>query len=87
MPSDIGKWAWMPLRHTGTPRTMDDNGALNELEAQKVLLAHNAANNVTSVRGDALGLLRRTQRWTDPLDLYIHPRTVTLDSPSPPARG
>ena len=35
---------------------------------------------VTSVRGDALGLLRRTQRWTDPLDLYIHPRTVTLDS-------
>ena len=22
IPSDIGKWAWMPLRHTGTPRTI-----------------------------------------------------------------
>ena len=35
---------------------------------------------VTSVRGDALGLVRRTQRWTDPLDLYIHPRTTALDT-------
>ena len=35
---------------------------------------------VTSVRGDALGLMRRAQRWTDPIDLYIHPRTVGLDS-------
>lgn len=23
VPSDIGKWAWMPLRRTVTPRTMD----------------------------------------------------------------
>lgn len=22
IPPDIGKWAWMPLRHTGTPRTI-----------------------------------------------------------------
>ena len=35
---------------------------------------------VTSVRGDSLGIIRRAQRWTDPVDLYIHPRTVSLDS-------
>lgn len=33
---------------------------------------------VESVRGDALGLLRRVQTWTEPKDLYIHPRTVRL---------
>ena len=31
-----------------------------------------------SVRGDALGLLRREQRWADPVRLWIHPRTVRV---------
>jgi len=37
-----------------------------------------------SVRGDQLGLLRRTVRWTDPLDLFVHPLTTPL---APSAAG
>ena len=37
---------------------------------------------VLSVRGDALNLLRREVRWTDPVDLFVHPRTVNLDGAS-----
>jgi len=33
---------------------------------------------VRSVRGDALGLMRREVRWTDPIELFVHPRTVPL---------
>lgn len=33
----------------------------------------------TSVRGDPLGLLRRSVAWTEPLPLIVHPRTVPLD--------
>lgn len=33
---------------------------------------------VRSVRGDPLGLLRRRVRWTDPVDLYVHPELVSL---------
>lgn len=33
---------------------------------------------VRSVRGDPLGLLGRRVRWTDPVDLYVHPRLVSL---------
>jgi uncharacterized protein (DUF58 family) len=37
-----------------------------------------------SVRGDQLGLLRRTLRWTDPVDLFVHPLTAPL---APSAAG
>ncbi|HEY5223118.1 MAG TPA: DUF58 domain-containing protein [Microbacteriaceae bacterium] len=37
---------------------------------------------VRSVRGDALGILRRVVRWTDPVDLFVHPRTISLDGTS-----
>jgi uncharacterized protein (DUF58 family) len=37
---------------------------------------------VRSVRGDPLGLMRRELRWTDPVDLYVHPRTVPLGGSS-----
>jgi uncharacterized protein (DUF58 family) len=33
-----------------------------------------------TVQGDPLGLVRRTERWTDITDLYVHPRTVSLES-------
>jgi hypothetical protein len=33
---------------------------------------------VRSVRGDPLGLLRRRLRWTEPVDLYVHPEVVPL---------
>jgi uncharacterized protein (DUF58 family) len=33
---------------------------------------------VRSVRGDPLGLLRRRVRWTDAIDLYVHPELVSL---------
>ncbi|SPT52960.1 Uncharacterized conserved protein (some members contain a von Willebrand factor type A (vWA) domain) [Actinomyces bovis] len=35
---------------------------------------------VTSVRGDPLGLLRRKQRWNEPVELFVHPRTTTIDA-------
>lgn len=35
---------------------------------------------VRSVRGDPFGLFRQEKRWTDPLELYVHPRTVVLDA-------
>lgn len=35
---------------------------------------------VSSVRGDPLGLVRRTVTWTKPQELYVHPRTVRLAS-------
>ncbi|WP_449385036.1 DUF58 domain-containing protein [Cellulomonas soli] len=33
---------------------------------------------VQSVRGDPLGLVRRTLRWTRPVELFVHPRVVPL---------
>lgn len=36
------------------------------------------AGPAVSVRGDALGLVRRTVRWSDPVELFVHPRTVRL---------
>ena len=33
---------------------------------------------VSSVRGDPLGLIRRAVLWTEPEDLYVHPRTIKL---------
>ncbi|MGD8166544.1 DUF58 domain-containing protein [Herbiconiux sp. P16] len=37
---------------------------------------------VRSVRGDPLGLLRREVRWTEPVDLFVHPRTINLEGSS-----
>jgi len=34
---------------------------------------------VTSVRVDPFGLLRRTVRWTEQVELFVHPRIVPLD--------
>lgn len=33
---------------------------------------------VTTVRGDPLGLMRRTRQWTNVDEIYVHPRTVPL---------
>ncbi len=38
---------------------------------------------VRSVRGDPVGLLSRHVKWTDPVDLYVHPKTVQLDETAP----
>lgn len=37
---------------------------------------------VRSVRGDPLGLIRRAVQWTEPEELYVHPRTIRLGSAS-----
>lgn len=34
---------------------------------------------VRSVRGDPVGLVRRRLRWTDGVDLYVHPRLISLN--------
>jgi uncharacterized protein (DUF58 family) len=36
------------------------------------------AGPAVSVRGDQLGLIRRTVRWTPPLELFVHPVTTRL---------
>ncbi len=35
---------------------------------------------VAAVHGDPLGLLRREQPWSHPVELFVHPRTVVLDT-------
>ncbi|QEE60942.1 DUF58 domain-containing protein [Salinibacterium sp. dk2585] len=42
------------------------------------------AGPAESVKGDQLGLMRRALRWADPVDLFVHPRTVRL---APTAAG
>ncbi|MEI5583128.1 MULTISPECIES: DUF58 domain-containing protein [unclassified Agromyces] len=42
------------------------------------------AGPAASVRGDQLGLLRREVRWTDPVELFVHPVTARL---APSAAG
>ncbi|PYI66766.1 DUF58 domain-containing protein [Arthrobacter livingstonensis] len=37
---------------------------------------------VRSVRADPLHLLRRQLMWTEPTDLFVHPRTTALDGPA-----
>ena len=34
----------------------------------------------TTVQGDPLGLVRRTLRWTDVTELFVHPRTIAIES-------
>jgi hypothetical protein len=36
------------------------------------------AGPAESVRGDQIGLLRRALKWAEPVDLFVHPRTVRL---------
>lgn len=36
------------------------------------------AGPAESIRGDQLGLLRRAVKWADPVDLFVHPKTVRL---------
>lgn len=35
---------------------------------------------LTSVKGDPLGLMRRTETWTEIEEIYVHPRTVPLST-------
>ena len=37
---------------------------------------------VSAVRGDPLGMFARTVTWSDPVDLFVHPRTVPMDGSS-----
>lgn len=37
---------------------------------------------ITAVRGDPLGVLARVVTWSDPMDLFVHPRTVPMDGSS-----
>jgi uncharacterized protein (DUF58 family) len=39
-----------------------------------------AVGPASTVQGDPLGLVRRTERWTDITELYVHPRTISLES-------
>lgn len=42
-----------------------------------------SAGPAVSVRGDQLGLLRRTVRWTERIELFVHPRTVRIEASAP----
>ena len=39
-----------------------------------------AVGPASTIQGDPLGLVRRTLRWTDITELYVHPRTTSLES-------
>jgi uncharacterized protein (DUF58 family) len=39
-----------------------------------------AVGPASTVQGDPLGLVRRTVRWTDVTELFVHPRTISLES-------
>jgi uncharacterized protein (DUF58 family) len=39
-----------------------------------------AVGPASTVQGDPLGLVRRTLRWTDVTELFVHPRTTSLES-------
>ena len=39
-----------------------------------------AVGPASTVQGDPLGIVRRTLRWTDVTELFVHPRTTSLDS-------
>ena len=43
-----------------------------------------SAGPAESVKGDSIGLLRRAQRWSQPVELFVHPLTVRL---APSAAG
>ena len=34
----------------------------------------------STIQGDPLGIVRRTLRWTDVTELFVHPRTISLES-------
>lgn len=36
------------------------------------------AGPAESIKGDQLGLMRRALKWADPVDLFVHPKTVRL---------
>jgi hypothetical protein len=66
------------LAEFGIP-TLQPNQEQEELfavptERRAVILAGPAV----SVRGDQLGLIRRTVKWTPPLELFVHPVTTRL---------
>ena len=37
---------------------------------------------VRSVRSDPIGLIHRQREWTEPVELFVHPETVLLDTRS-----
>ena len=39
-----------------------------------------AVGPATTVQGDPLGMVRRTERWTDVTELFVHPRTISIES-------
>ncbi|KRF23257.1 DUF58 domain-containing protein [Phycicoccus sp. Soil803] len=39
-----------------------------------------AVGPASTVQGDPLGIVRRTLRWTDVTELFVHPRTTSLES-------
>lgn len=41
------------------------------------------AGPAVSVRGDQLGLFRRTVRWSDPIELFVHPVVARLEPSAP----
>jgi uncharacterized protein (DUF58 family) len=38
---------------------------------------------IESLRGDPLGLVERSKRWSDPIEIYVHPPTVRLHGSVP----
>jgi hypothetical protein len=87
---NTGDWGLLPVRMelpvgSGTaefvvpglaPKQQHDELFAVPTQRRAVIIAGPAI----SVRGDQLGLMRRTVRWTDPVELFVHPVTTRLAS-------
>jgi uncharacterized protein (DUF58 family) len=70
---DHDSWLRMPTLTPHEPRTHDVAGA----DLERGVLDVGPA---IAVRSDPLGLLRKTVRWCDPIELYVRPRMALLST-------
>ncbi len=74
----------LPVGHTAARFTLPALASGRTHEELFVVPTHQRGvvpvGPATTVHGDPLGLVRRTVEWTERTELYVHPRTISLDS-------
>ncbi|QIM23197.1 DUF58 domain-containing protein [Phycicoccus sp. HDW14] len=74
----------LPVGHTAARFTLPALASGRTHEELFVVPTHQRGvvpvGPATTVHGDPLGLVRRTVEWTERTELYVHPRTISLDN-------